>query len=53
MSGVSASLLPASGEKVRMRGWSTSRNGAANHPAPHPRPLPACGERERSGGAFR
>ena len=40
-----ASLLPTCGGKVKMRGRAICRIDAANHPASHPRPLPACGER--------
>jgi hypothetical protein len=53
MSGAAASLLPACGEKVRMRGGEASRDRAPNGPAPHPNPLPASGERERGIGAPR
>jgi hypothetical protein len=53
MSGASESLLPARGEKVRMRGGEADRSRAPHRPAPHPCPLPASGEREQNGGASR
>jgi hypothetical protein len=43
MAGI-ASLLPASGEKVRMRGGAIGRDGEANVQAPHSRLLPASGD---------
>ena len=39
--------LPASGERVGVRGWVVGRGPAAPHPAPHPNLLPASGEKGR------
>jgi len=45
---LASSLLPACGEKVRMRGWVIGHNGDASRHAPHP-----ASPRERGEGILR